>query len=53
MRIGPDHTRPVLDTYQLRTPAWALIKARVCSAPGPWDPTVGDLDPIRGVWIPF
>jgi hypothetical protein len=48
MRIGPDHTRPGLDTCQLRTPAWALIKARVCSILEPWDPTVGGPDPIRG-----
>jgi hypothetical protein len=48
MRIGPDHIRPGLDTCQLRTPAWALIKARVCFVLEPWDPTVGGLDPIRG-----
>jgi hypothetical protein len=48
MRIGLDRTRPGLDTCQLRTPAWALIKARVCSVLEPWDPTVGGLDPIRG-----
>jgi hypothetical protein len=48
MRIGPDHTRPGLDTCQLWTPAWALIKARVCSVLEPWDPTVGGPDPIRG-----
>jgi hypothetical protein len=53
MRIGPDHTRPGLDTCQLRTPAWALIKARVCSVLEPWDPTVGGSDPIWGVRIPF
>jgi hypothetical protein len=53
MRIGPDHTRPGLDTCQLQTPAWALIKARVCSILGPWDPTVGVPNPIWGVWIPF
>jgi hypothetical protein len=29
-------------------PAWALIKARVCSVLGPWDPTMGGPDPIRG-----
>ena len=34
-------------------PAWVLIKARVCSVLEPWDPTVGGLDPIRGVRIPF
>jgi hypothetical protein len=28
-------------------PAWALIKARVCSVLEPWDPTVGGLDPIQ------
>jgi hypothetical protein len=48
MRIGPDSTRPGLDTSQHRTPAWALIKARVCSVLEPWDPTVGGPDPIRG-----
>jgi hypothetical protein len=54
IRIGLDRTRPGLDTCQLRTPAWALIKARVCSALEPWDPTVGGPDPIRGgVQIPF
>jgi hypothetical protein len=46
--IGPDHTRPGLDTCQLWTPAWALIKARVCSVLEPWDRTVGGPDPIRG-----
>jgi hypothetical protein len=29
-----------------RTPAWALIKARVCSVLEPWDPTMGGPDPI-------
>jgi hypothetical protein len=58
MRIGPDPTRPGLDTCRLRTPSWVLIKVRVCSALEPWDPTVGGLDPIRGgggggVRIPF
>ena len=53
MRIGLVPIRPGLDTCQLRTPAWALIKARVCSALEPWDPTVGGPDPIQGVWIPF
>jgi hypothetical protein len=54
MRIGPDHTRLGLDTCRLRTPAWALIKARVCFVLEPWDPTVGGPDPIWGaVWIPF
>jgi hypothetical protein len=48
MRIGPDPTRPGLDTCRLRTPSWVLIKVRVCSALEPWDPTVGGLDPIRG-----
>jgi hypothetical protein len=48
MWIGPDHTIPGLDTCQLRTPAWALIKARVCSVLEPWDHTVGGPDPIRG-----
>jgi hypothetical protein len=46
-RIGPDPTRPGLDTCRHRTPAWALIKARVCFVLGPWDPTVGGPDPIR------
>jgi hypothetical protein len=35
---------------QHRTPAWALIKAQVCSVLEPWDPTVGGPDPIR--WGP-
>jgi hypothetical protein len=48
MRLGPDPTRPGLDTCWHRTPAWALIKARVCSVLEPWDPTVGGPDPIRG-----
>jgi hypothetical protein len=48
MRIGPDPTRSGLDTCRHRTPAWALIKARVCSILEPWDPTVGGPDPIRG-----
>jgi hypothetical protein len=47
-RIDPDPTRPGLDTCQLRTPAWVLIKARVCSVLEPWDPTVGDPDPHTG-----
>jgi hypothetical protein len=54
MRIGPNPTRPGLDTCRHRTPAWALIKARVCSVLEPWDPTVGGPhmggpDPILGV----
>jgi hypothetical protein len=48
MRIGPDPTRPGLDTCRHQTPAWALIKARVCSVLEPWDPTMGGPDPIRG-----
>jgi hypothetical protein len=48
MRIGLDHTRPGLDMCQLRTPAWALIKARVCYVLESWDPTVGGPDPIWG-----
>jgi hypothetical protein len=36
MRIDPDPTRPGLDTCRLRTPVWALIKARVCSILEPW-----------------
>jgi hypothetical protein len=47
-RIGMDPTRPGLDTCWLRTPAWVLIKARVCSILEIWDPTVGGSDPIRG-----
>jgi hypothetical protein len=53
MRIGPDPTRPGLDTCRLRTPAWVLVRVRVCSILEPWDPTVVGLDPIRGVQIPF
>jgi hypothetical protein len=53
MRIGPNPTSPGLDTCRLRTPAWVLIKVRVCSVLEPWDPTVGGSDPIRGVRIPF
>jgi hypothetical protein len=48
MRIGPDPTRPGLDMCRHRTPAWALIKARVCSVLEPWDPTVGSPNPILG-----
>jgi hypothetical protein len=48
IRIGLDHTRPGLDMCQLRTPFWALIKARVCSVLEPWDPTVGVSGPIQG-----
>jgi hypothetical protein len=47
MRIDPHPTRPGLDTCRLRTPAWALIKAQVCSVLEPWDPTVGGPNPIR------
>jgi hypothetical protein len=47
MRIDPEPTRPGLDTCQHWTPAWALIKAQVCSVLEPWDSTVGGLDPIR------
>jgi hypothetical protein len=54
MRIGPDPTRPGLDTCQHRILAWALIKPRVYSNLEPWVPTVGGPDPIRGgVRIPF
>jgi hypothetical protein len=53
MRIGPDPTRPGLDTCQYRTPAWALIKAQVCSDLEPRDPNVGGLDPIRGGSGPY
>jgi hypothetical protein len=48
MRIGPDHTRPDLDTCQLWTLAWALIEVRVCSDLEPWGPAVGSSDPIQG-----
>jgi hypothetical protein len=48
MWIGPDPTRPGLDTCRHRTPTWALIKARVCSVLEPLDPTVGGPDPIQG-----
>jgi hypothetical protein len=55
MRLGPDPTRPGLDTCRHRTLAWALIKARVCSVlePGtpPWvarTPIQGGLDPFQG-----
>jgi hypothetical protein len=48
MQIGLDHTRPGMYMCQLQTPAWPLIKARVCSVLEPWDPTVGGPDPIRG-----
>jgi hypothetical protein len=41
MQIGPD-------TCRHRTPTWALIKDRVCSVLGPWDPTVGGPDPYGG-----
>jgi hypothetical protein len=41
MRIG-------LNTCRHRIPTWALIKHRVCYVLGPWDPTVGGPDPIRG-----
>jgi hypothetical protein len=47
MRICPDPTRPGLDTCRQRTPAWALIKVRVCSVLEPWDPTVSGPNPIR------
>jgi hypothetical protein len=55
MQIGLDPTRPGLDTCRLRTPAWVLIKARVCSPEtlGPhcgWPgPHTGGPDPILGV----
>jgi hypothetical protein len=37
MRIGPDHSRPGLDTCQLWTPAWALSKVLgpYCGRSGP------------------
>jgi hypothetical protein len=41
MRIGPD-------TCWHRTPTWALIKDRVCSVLGTWDPTMGGPDPYGG-----
>jgi hypothetical protein len=46
MRIDPEPTRLGLDMCRHRTPAWALIKARVCSVLEPWDPTVGSPNPI-------
>jgi hypothetical protein len=36
-----------------RTPAWVLLKARVCSFLGPLDPTMGGPAPYGGVRIPF
>jgi hypothetical protein len=48
MRIGPDPTRPGLDMCRHWTPAWALIKARVCSVLEPWDHIVGGPNPIWG-----
>jgi hypothetical protein len=48
IRIGPVLSRPGLDTCRHWTPAWALTKARVCSALDPWDPTGGGPHPIRG-----
>jgi hypothetical protein len=53
MWYGLDPTRSGLDTCRLRTPAWVLIKAQVCSVLEPWDPTLGGPNPIRGVRIPF
>jgi hypothetical protein len=37
MRIGPDHSRPGLDTCQLWTPAWAFCRVvgPECGRPGP------------------
>jgi hypothetical protein len=53
MWIGPDPTRPGLDMCRHWTPAWALIKARVCSILGPyrgWPGLhMGGPDPIPGV----
>jgi hypothetical protein len=46
MQIGPG-----LDTCWHQTPAWALFQAQVCSILEPWDPIVGGLDPIPGVWL--
>jgi hypothetical protein len=40
-------TRLGLDTCRHWTPVWVLPKARVRSVLGPWDPTVGDPDPIQ------
>jgi hypothetical protein len=45
--------RSGLDTCRHQTPAWVLIKARVCSVLEPWDPTMGGLGPIQGVRISF
>jgi hypothetical protein len=41
-------TRSGLDTCRHRTPAYVLIKARVCSVLEPWDPIVGGPDRIQG-----
>jgi hypothetical protein len=43
---GQVRTRLGLDMCWFRTPAWVLLKARVCSVLGPWDPIVGGPDPI-------
>jgi hypothetical protein len=50
MRIGPDHSRPGLDTCQLRTPAWALSKVLgpYCGWSGPHT-RGGGSDPILDV----
>jgi hypothetical protein len=53
MRLDPDPARPGLDTCRHRTPAWALIKARVCSVLEPGDPIVGGPDLIQGGPDPF
>jgi hypothetical protein len=53
MWIGPDPTRPGLDMCRHWTPAWALIKARVCSVLEPWDHIVGGPNPIWGGSSPY
>jgi hypothetical protein len=51
MQLGPDPSRPGLDTCRHRTPAWALIKARVCSILEPGTPSWAVRTPYREVWI--
>jgi hypothetical protein len=50
MRIGPERTRAGLDTCQLRTPAWALIKALGphCGLSGPHTGGGGSRSHSRG-----
>jgi hypothetical protein len=51
MRLGPDPSRLGLDTCRHRTPAWALIKARVCSVLEPGTPPWAAWTPYREVRI--